>query len=180
MLEITKENYEGYTELAEVKLNGPLAIDKEDAIKLTKVEICIFILFIVLLSLQIGIAVFMPVLIFGYPIAKMRRDYKKNIKKVKEQYKYIDTEISNKELIEALKKVNILRYKKNNNETIHILDKDGYLKFLEEEKIKNEYIDKCDNIKNEVIKNYNIIQDDFVIDEEQLEIAKQKIKTLTK
>jgi len=81
MLEITKENYEGYTKLAEIKLNGPLAIDKEDAIKLTKVEIWIFILFIVLLLLKIGIAVFLPILILGYPTVKIRRDYKKNIKK---------------------------------------------------------------------------------------------------
>ena len=41
---------------------------------------------------------------------------------------------------EALKEVHILKYDKQNDINNYILDKDGYLKFLKEEKQRLEYI----------------------------------------
>jgi len=127
-----------------------------------------------LLEATMNFGFFASPFIYAYKVYKQKRD------KIAKDYPNIDIDVETEELKEALKNAKILKYEKQNDIKNYVLDKDGYLKFLEEEKRRIEYINKCDDIKNEVIKNYNIIQDDFIVDDEQLETAKQKIKILTK
>ena len=183
MIKITLDNHEGYYKLYKLR---SLSLDEKDIennknkfIFIGIIEILNFTLSTVFNILNLGLleatmilGFFASPFIYAYKVYKQKRD------KIAKDYPNIDIDVETEELKEALKKAKILKYEKQNG--IHVLDKDGYLKFLKEEKRNLEYIKKCDNIKNEVIRDYNFIGNDFSIDEQQLTNAKQKIKILTK
>jgi len=185
MIKITLDNHEGYYKLYKLR---SLSIDEKDIknnidklIIIGTIEVLNLLLIssfnilnLPFLATTITLGFFASPFIYACKVYKQKRD------KIAKEYPNVDIDVKTEELKEALKKAHILKYEKQNDINNYTLDKDGYLKFLKEEKIRKEYINKCDNIKNEVIKNYNIIQDDFIVDDEQLEIAKQKIKILTK
>ena len=122
------------------------------------------------LTTTMSLGFFISPFIYAYELYKEKRN------KIEKEYPNIDINVETEELIEALKNAEILKYEKKNDITYRELDKDGYLKFLEKEKRKKEYISKCENIKNEVVRDYKIVQNDFSIDEEQLEKVKVKVK----
>ena len=185
MIKITLDNHEGYYKLYKLR---SLSIDEKDIknnidklIIIGTIEVLNFTLSTVFNILNLGLleatmilGFFASPFIYAYKVYKQKRD------KIEKDYPNIDIDVETEELKEALKKAKILKYEKQNDIVTYVLDKDGYLKFLKEEKRNLEYIKKCDNIKNEVIREYNFIGNDFSIDEQQLTNAKQKIKILTK
>lgn len=179
MFRITKKNYEGYYELGKIKLLDPLKYEKY-AKRFAKIELVMFILFILLVSFNVSLGIILPIIPCAVAIVTTYRNYSKKIKKLKEKYPYVDDKISKDELTKGLEDANILKYEKKNNIINYVLDKEGYLELLEEIKTKNEYIDKCNTIKNEVLRNHKIVQDDFSISDEELEKVKVKIKTLVR
>lgn len=178
MLKITKNNYEGYYELAKIKLQDCQNYEMF-AKRFVKIELIMFILFISLISLRIPMAI-LTLIPFGTVMVATYTNYRKKIKKLKNKYPYVNDKITKEELIKELEKTNILKYEKKDNVITKILDKEGYLKLLENTKSKNEYIEKCEEIKKEIINDYEIIQNDFSVSNEELKKVKVKIKTLNR
>jgi len=78
----------------------------------------------------------------------------------------------------ALKDVEILKYHRDGNILIEEIDIKGYLENIEKQK----YINKCEKIKNNILNEnkYENFQNDFCVDEEQLDKVKIKIKKLNR
>lgn len=134
-LEITEENYKGYCELANIIFNS-VGISTEDAKKLIIPEISL--IFPSIFCANINLEVVGAIMLFAgisLPILSSFKNYKNDLNQVKLKYPYVDTHISYTELEKALKKAKIIS--RENGKTI--LDVDGYLKRLEEQKEIKKY-----------------------------------------
>lgn len=143
-LEITEENYKGYYELANIIFNG-VGMSTEDAKKLIIPELSLMFpgIFCANVNLEV-IGVIMLFAGLSLPILSSFKNYKHDLNQVKLKYPYVNTHINYMELENALKKANIIS--KENGKTI--LDINGYLKKLEEQK----EIKKYEDIKQQYLK----------------------------
>ena len=177
-LKITPENYKGYCELYKSRY-----FIKSD--EFMKTYFCpVFKTFCLTGTLLIGIAIFkvptfilnlatanfaiMPFVVYGKTIWNEKKNRKKYFET---NYPNINGKVSLIELREALEEAKILKYVYHGSEHFQELDIKGYSNYIE-----------CEKIKNEVINDhtYEIAQCAFSIEDEELEKAKVKVKTMIK
>jgi len=175
-LEITPDNYEGYCELRKVYYSSKNSMDTKSTV-----------LYVVFYFILYFIAVFTNLFLIGIPVTIMmlatpfiitKKYLTKNFKKIKEKYPYVDTNFNLDDIENALKDVEILKYHRDGNILIEEIDIKGYLENIEKQK----YINKCEKIKNNILNEnkYENFQNDFCVDEEQLDKVKIKIKKLNR
>lgn len=185
--EITKDNYEKYVDLYELKNYGQF-IDNNEASDYNNLLLTIFsICFLTTISSFIinsaqGVQLLFGLFtMFGGAISaetNFRVERIRKIKKFKENHPNINSDISLSELEIALENVGLLTRKANS----YKIDIDNYLeqlrieeKKLEEQKILNEY----ENIKEETFNNNYFIERPIYTSDDQ-EKAKVKVKQYLK
>lgn len=144
--EITKDNYKGYIALYK-SMNTMTQLEYSNFIQ--TMGKCFGIgLFFIILSGVIPLSIFLILGIiseigilteFLYKNSKIKRD-KFNL--LKKEYNYLDPNIKKEELEESLKEAKILTYEDYGNCVDAKLNVNAFEKYLEAEKIKEEYLEE--------------------------------------
>lgn len=181
-LVITKDNYKGYVELYKKRFNMNCNLRKlayRTLIPFAMLPLVIIITAVLKNGIiPIGLSVLETVVFVGAGSTNLiiffnkKNDIEnKNDKEVVEEYPYVNINVSDYELEDALIEAKILTYKYKNNVRYEYLDIEGYENYLKCEEEKEKYLEETK-------------YDGYVVNpgvtQEELERVKEKVKKLVR